>query len=182
MANRPHSADDYPNKANANPPDASAEVNAPDAAATPPERADLRSLADQPTRSGMDISDANLQDSERVGNTLSHPEAVLQGIDDRDTRAGRRFNELSDRSTMDTPTTGGDISSDQYQAEVLGEEAVGGTTPTPDQDIVENLGASMGTDIPDRKPVDGSGIMERRDDKRWELDPQSSEDYQQHRP
>ncbi|MEB3358611.1 MAG: DUF6335 family protein [Synechococcales bacterium] len=174
MAKRPHPMDNNPTKASTNPPDA-APVDPSNSAET------LLDLSGEEP-SDNEMSDESLQNSANVGNTLSHPEAVLQGIDDRDTRAGRRSNELYDQAQLDKSTTGGDIYTNQYQAEVLGEEAVGGTTPTPDQDIVENLGASMGTDIPDRKPVNGRGMLERRDDKRWELDPQSSEDYEQHRP
>ncbi|GAB4173860.1 MAG: hypothetical protein Fur006_03380 [Coleofasciculaceae cyanobacterium] len=81
----------------------------------------------------------------------------------------------------DTATTGGDIYTNQYQAEVVGEEAVGGTTPTPDQNVTENLEKSVGLEIRDRAFLRTYEMLEQRDAQRWELDPQSSEDYQQRR-
>lgn len=74
---------------------------------------------------------------------------------------------------------GGDVDVNKELAEVEGDEAVGGTTPTPDQDIVDNVAGSMGVEISDRKPVRMTDMLERRDDSRWELDPESSDDYEQ---
>lgn len=104
------------------------------------------------------------------------------GIEDRNTRAGERLENISDRMATGNETTGGDIDANLEQAKVVGEEAVGGTTPTPDQDVVDEIADSAGVAIPDKKPVRVRTMLERRDDQRWELDPQSSEDYQQHKP
>lgn len=76
--------------------------------------------------------------------------------------------------------TGGDRDVDPYLAEVVGEEAIGGTTPTPDQNVIEDLATSAGIETADREILHTSEILERRDARRWELDPESSEDYQQH--
>lgn len=73
------------------------------------------------------------------------------------------------------PTTGGDSFANQGQAKVVGEEAVGGTTPTPGQNVVGNLGEAVGVSYPERQPVAGAEIMEARDENRWELDPDSKE-------
>jgi hypothetical protein len=67
-----------------------------------------------------------------------------------------------------------------YQAEVVGEEAVGGQTPTPDQNVTEQLLRAMGISSVDGEPVHTREKLERRDQVRWELDPLSSEDYQEH--
>jgi hypothetical protein len=53
-----------------------------------------------------------------------------------------------------------------------GEEAVGGTTPTPDQDVVDDLGQALGVTYEDDEPLGGEKIRER-DRNRWELDPES---------
>jgi len=74
---------------------------------------------------------------------------------------------------------GGDVDVNKELAEVEGDEAVGGTAPTPDQDIVDNVAGAMGVEIGDRKPVRMTDMLERRDDSRWELDPESSDDYEQ---
>ncbi len=76
--------------------------------------------------------------------------------------------------------TGGDLDDDLYQAEVVGEEAVGGQTPTPDQNVTEKLLQAMGVDSVDGEPVQTKEKLERRDQMRWELDPLSSEDYESH--
>jgi hypothetical protein len=76
--------------------------------------------------------------------------------------------------------TGGDLDDDWYQAEVVGEEAVGGDNPTPDQSVTENLLHSMGITSIDGQPVQTWTNLQQRDLKRWELDPESSEDYREH--
>ena len=76
--------------------------------------------------------------------------------------------------------TGGDIDDNVYQAEVVGEEAVGGQTPTPDQNVTEQLLQAMGIASVEGEVVNTKEKLERRDKWRWELDPLSSEDYQEH--
>ncbi|MGF1537235.1 MAG: DUF6335 family protein [Elainellaceae cyanobacterium] len=80
------------------------------------------------------------------------------------------------------PTTGGDTFTDQGQAKVVGEEAVGGTTPTPGQNVVGEIGEAVGVSYAAQEPVAGVEKMQDRDDERWELDPESSEDYKGHKP
>jgi Family of unknown function (DUF6335) len=72
---------------------------------------------------------------------------------------------------------GGDVDVDPYLAEVVGEEAVGGTTPTPDQNIVEDIAVSAGIETPDQEILHTNERLEYRNSHRWELDPTSSEDY-----
>ncbi|MFB2972793.1 DUF6335 family protein [Aerosakkonema sp. BLCC-F183] len=75
--------------------------------------------------------------------------------------------------------SGGDVDAAWEQADSTGEEAVGGTAATPDQNIVDQLGAAVGLDIDDMAFLHTVEIIEERDDRRWELDPTSSEDYQE---
>ncbi len=75
--------------------------------------------------------------------------------------------------------TGGDIDARWDLEATVGDEAVGGTVPTPDQDIVDDLGAAVGMEMDDRAYLRTVDIFEQRDDSRWELDPMSSEDYRQ---
>jgi hypothetical protein len=79
----------------------------------------------------------------------------------------------------DFEVTGGDTEVNEDRAEVDGEEAVGGTTPTPDQDIVDDIARSAGVETADRHPLRVKELVDRRDDERWELDPDSSEDSQE---
>jgi Family of unknown function (DUF6335) len=78
-----------------------------------------------------------------------------------------------------TPTlTGGDVDAGWEYADV-GEETVGGSNPTPDQDIVDVLGEAVGVTYQDNEPLKFDEKLEKRDRARWELDPASSDDYQE---
>ena len=77
--------------------------------------------------------------------------------------------------------TGGDIDAAWEQAAAVGDEAVGGTAPTPDQDIVDEIGAAVGLEMDDYAFLRTTEILEERDDRRWDLDPASSEDYEERR-
>jgi hypothetical protein len=73
--------------------------------------------------------------------------------------------------------TGGDPDVDVEDAYFAGEEAPGGDNPTPDQDIVEDIGRALGVTYNDNEELEGADKVEKRDKHRWELDPASSEDY-----
>lgn len=57
----------------------------------------------------------------------------------------------------------------------VGDETVGGTAPTPDQDIVDELGEAVGLTYDDNEMLDVQEKITRRDEDRWELDPASAE-------
>lgn len=84
--------------------------------------------------------------------------------------------ELREHHSRTPDLSAGDIDADWARADV-GEEAVGGSAPTPDQDIVEELGEAVGLTYEDNEPLHTTEKVEERDRKRWELDPASSEDY-----
>ena len=58
-----------------------------------------------------------------------------------------------------------------------GDEAPGGDNPTPDQDVVEEIGKALGIEYDDSEELRASDKVAERDRHRWELDPASSEDY-----
>ncbi|MBD2493422.1 DUF6335 family protein [Nostoc sp. FACHB-280] len=66
-----------------------------------------------------------------------------------------------------------------YWQDTVGDEAVGGTVAVPEQDVTEEIEAAVGLEMSDRTSLHTNDILEQRDDRRWELDPQSSEDYQE---
>ena len=84
--------------------------------------------------------------------------------------------ELREHHSRTPELSGGDIDADWARADV-GDETVGGSAPTPDQDVVEELGEAMGLTYEDNEPLHTSEKVEGRDRNRWELDPASSEDY-----
>ena len=63
-------------------------------------------------------------------------------------------------------------------AESQGDEGVAGSTATPEQNDVGELGAAMGVTYQDNEELKAGEKERERDKKRWELDPASSEDYQ----
>ncbi|MGB7442038.1 MAG: DUF6335 family protein [Coleofasciculaceae cyanobacterium] len=103
------------------------------------------------------------------------------GIVDRNTGLGEVIEEATETMASTATTTGGDLDANQYQAKVVGEESVGGTTPTPDQNVTEQLEKAVGIEGAEKEPVQVKDTLDRRDQQRWELDPKSSEDYQRRR-
>jgi hypothetical protein len=74
--------------------------------------------------------------------------------------------------------TGGDVDADWESAYSVGDEAPGGDNPTPDQDIVDDIGKALGVQYEDNEELKGEKKISDRDRQRWELDPASSEDYE----
>jgi hypothetical protein len=106
----------------------------------------------------------------------------LQGKpSDRAGKFSRRSDDHFNNNDADPILTGGDVDANYEQASAVGDEAVGGTVDTPDQDIVEELAAAMGVEIDDYTDVRINDLLKERDDRRWELDPKSSEDYPERR-
>lgn len=75
--------------------------------------------------------------------------------------------------------TGEDVDADWQDA--VGDEAVGGSTANPEQNVTEELEAAVGLEMDDSEFLHTNDILEDRDGDRWELDPKSSEDYQNRR-
>lgn len=84
--------------------------------------------------------------------------------------------ELREHHSRTPDLSAGDIDADWGRADI-GEETVGGSSPTPDQDVVDELGQAVGLTYEDNEPLHTTEKVEERDRKRWELDPASSEDY-----
>ncbi|MBD1872907.1 hypothetical protein H6F75_05390 [Nodosilinea sp. FACHB-131] len=74
-----------------------------------------------------------------------------------------------------SPLTGGDPDAVAERAETVGEEAVGGTTPTPEQNDVDALADAVGISTQPEHPVGVLNEMNRRDAQRFELDPESKD-------
>jgi len=99
------------------------------------------------------------------------PEEELQGPPAAETVLFRSDAEiraeagLPDRARL----TGGDLDADWQRADDVGEEAVGGSVATPDQDRVDELGRALGVPrAPDEEIRTSTEILEGRDRNRWE--------------
>jgi hypothetical protein len=94
-------------------------------------------------------------------------------------RSGRReLKERYDKHTETSPAlTGGDVDADWESAYSVGDEAPGGDNPTPDQDLVDDIGRAVGVEYQDNEELKGEAKIAKRDKNRWELDPASSDDW-----
>ncbi len=94
-------------------------------------------------------------------------------------RTGRaELEEFREEHASMTPAiTAGDVDADLEAAYFTGDEAPGGDNPTPDQDIVDDIGKALGVEYQDNEELKSTEKLEKRDKHRWELDPASSEDY-----
>ena len=95
-------------------------------------------------------------------------------------RSGRRqMRERLDQHHETSPAlTAGDVDADWESAATVGDEAPGGDNPTPDQDIVDDIGKAVGVQYEDNEELKCEEKITKRDKHRWELDPASSEDYE----
>ena len=85
---------------------------------------------------------------------------------------------LLDHHASSPVLSGGDVDAAWEDADV-GEESVGGGNPTPDQNVVDELGKAMGVNYEDGEPLHTTEKLESRDAHRWELDPASSEGFEE---
>ncbi len=106
------------------------------------------------------------------------PEEELQGPPARETvylhtDREREAAERAREHTSSSPEmTGGDVDADWEQADSIGEEAVGGTVSTPDQDVVDELGDALGVPrAPDDEVRSSAEILDARDRDRREQEP-----------
>jgi hypothetical protein len=115
--------------------------------------------------------------------TVQTPPSSLD-MDRRGTAARTGRAELEqDRERHSTMTpaaiTGGDVDVDVENAYFSGDGAPGGDNPTPDQDVVDDIGRALGVEYQDNEELRASDKVGARDKHRWELDPASSEDYKE---
>jgi Family of unknown function (DUF6335) len=86
--------------------------------------------------------------------------------------------ELDEHHSLSPEISGGDLDASWQTANVAGEETVGGSAPTPDQDIVDDIGAAAGLIYEDDEPLNSDAKILDRDRNRWELNPASTEDQE----
>ena len=84
--------------------------------------------------------------------------------------------DLEEHHSLSPEISGGDLDASWQTANVAGEETVGGSAPTPDQDVVDELGAAAGLIYEDDEPLNSDAKILDRDRNRWELNPASAED------
>jgi hypothetical protein len=71
--------------------------------------------------------------------------------------------------------TGGDMDADWRGASATGEEAVGGSVATPDQDVVDAIGRALGVERREEAEVTTSEeILRARDRRRWDVEAEAA--------
>jgi hypothetical protein len=77
--------------------------------------------------------------------------------------------ELLEHTSTSPRLSGGDVDADWQRADSVGEEGVGGSVATPDQDTVDDIGEALGVPrAPDDEVRTSDEILEGRDRNRWE--------------
>jgi hypothetical protein len=72
--------------------------------------------------------------------------------------------------------SGGDVDADWQRAHDSGDEAVGGSVATPDQDVVDEIGEALGVPQEPAAPVRTSEeILRDRDRLRWHLEREAAD-------
>jgi hypothetical protein len=111
---------------------------------------------------------------------MTFKDPITLGIDEIDD-AGRVLSEIAETHPVDRSVSpalsGGDVDARWDEAESSGDEAAGGSTLTPDQDVVDEIGKAIGVTYQEGEPLRAGRKEEERDEHRWELDPASADDY-----
>ena len=126
----------------------------------------------------QNTSDDNVIDAGRAETPLYEPDAEVKGEFAYAAQQGdgqELMDKLTEHHSQSPVLSGGDLDAAWEDSDV-GEESVGGGNPTPDQDIVEELGRAVGLTYEDNEPLGGEAKLNRRDEERWELNPASAED------
>lgn len=83
---------------------------------------------------------------------------------------------LREHHSQSPKLTSGDVDAAWDYARAAGEETPGGTVPTPDQDVVDDIGRAAGVVDNDDEPLGFDRKVLSRDRNRWELNPASADD------
>ena len=115
---------------------------------------------------------------ERIEPYEPSPEVLEEFVEAAKQTSGRQMlmKELREHHSKSPKLSAGAIDAAWDRADA-GEETVGGSSPTPDQDVVGQLGVAVGLIYADNEPLDTEEKTAKRDNGRWELDPASSEGY-----
>jgi hypothetical protein len=126
------------------------------------------------------ILDANADAISEQINGFTDDEEVQEDFAERQGLAsgGRQKLEekLNEYNSVDPTLSGGDVDAAWDDSDAAGEESVGGSVSTPDQDVVDEIGEAAGLTYRDDEPLDSDRKVLDRDRHRWELDPASAED------
>jgi len=118
-------------------------------------------------------ADERSEDIVEQQKTFAEDEDIAESFEERQelSHGGRKELEedLEEHHFTSPDMTGGDIDADWEDADTgSGAEAVGGTEPTPDQDVVDELGEAVGITYEDDEPLNIEKKMREMRDSRLE--------------
>ena len=93
--------------------------------------------------------------------------------------AAKLANRLRNDSLADPTVTGGDVDAQWEGAQFSGDESAVSSMSIPGTTEVDEVGAAMGVTYAADEELKFGEKERSRDEKRWELDPASSDDYQE---
>ena len=135
-------------------------------------------LLEEETSMDALAADENADEVTKLFATYTEDEEIKADFAERQQLAvgGRKVleDEMDEYHSQSPELSGGDLDADWRRANQVGEETVGGSVPTPDQDIVDELGEAAGLTYNDDEPLGGEDKILERDRNRWELDPESA--------
>lgn len=92
-------------------------------------------------------------------------------------RVTRLPDEMARHHETSPVLSGGDLDADWTRSEGAGEETVGGSVATPDQDIVDEIGRALGVEqAADEQVRTSEEILRERARHRWEIERQAAEE------
>ncbi len=103
----------------------------------------------------------------------------LEGADEaalNETGTAKLEDKIREHHSLSPELSAGDIDAAWDYTDVSGEESVGGTVATPDQDRVDDVGRAVGLEYQDDEPLDTEDKLAKRDRDRWELNPASTDE------
>lgn len=141
------------------------------------DRTGKKYLLEEETSMDALAADENAEEVARLSASYTDDEEIKVDFAERQQLAvgGRKVleEELDEHQSESPKLSGGDLDADWQSANQAGEETVGGSAPTPDQDVVDELGEAVGLTYEDDEPLQGEEKLRERDRNRWELNPAS---------
>lgn len=119
------------------------------------------------------------ENEKRDGNANGIDDAIEPPRTDIAAGSAKLAERLRENTSTDPSLSGGDIDAAWDMAESQGDEAVTGSTSTPEQNDVEETGRAMGINYAEGEELKVGDKERSRDEHRWELDPASADDYQE---
>jgi hypothetical protein len=137
------------------------------------------------TSLSFQIIDADINEEKVMDeiDDFTEDEEVLQDFSERQQMINEGSDLLGEKLDqyhfLSPDLSGDDIDAAWEDSTISGEESVGGSAPTPDQDIVDELGEALGIEYKDFEPLHTGEKLEARDLDRWELNPASVEEIEE---